>query len=282
MTIKFCLTCIFLCATCTINAQGSAVLVRADSLFSQGAYFEASVEYERVLFNNSHGEEIRHAIYQKIQCLKQERLFTQAIGFIRANLHDNMPDSTGYSLYYEQTLCTYLAGNKEDALAVIEQIKLLYPQHAADARLLLLQILSLNELGQWEKAGQAYNALLSRYGQGEPLLSPYKNLPHLKSKDRAQWLSTFIPGGGQFYAGKPLEALLTIAIQGAGIWFGIVSFQQHYYLGAWLAGAGLFGSFHMGGVRRSEVLVEQYNRKKTAQFNEKIKENVLKLVASQR
>ena len=281
MTTKFYLTCIFLCATCIINAQPSAALLRGDSLFRQGAYFEASVEYERVLFNNSAAQENQHAINQKIQCLKQERQFTQAINFIRANLHENMPDSTSYRLYYEQTLCTYLAGNFENALSVIEQIKLLHPSHAADAQLLLVQILSFNELQQWEKASGVYNALLSHYRHTDTVLSPYKNLPHLKSKDRAQWLSTFIPGGGQFYAGKPLEALVTLAIQGAGIWFGIVSFQQHYYLGAWLAGAGLFGSFHMGGVRRSEVLAEQYNRKKISQFNEKVREGLLKMLAEQ-
>ncbi|MBE7173821.1 MAG: hypothetical protein INR73_24825 [Williamsia sp.] len=278
MTIKSCLTCIFLCATCTIRAQSSA-LRQADSLFRQGAYFEASVGYERVLFEDNNPETALHAITQKIQCLKQQGLFTQAVNFIRTNLHENLPDSTGYRLYYEQTLCTYLAGNYENALSVVEQAKLLYPTRSEEPRLKLLQLLSLNELQRWEEAGHVYNAFVGRYGVADTALSPYKHLPHLKSKDKAQWLSTFIPGAGQIYAGKPLEALVTIGMQGAGIWFGIVSFQQHYYLAAWLAGAGLFGSFHMGGVRRSEVLVEQYNRKKITQFNEQVKSAVLKMMA---
>lgn len=279
MTIKFYLTCIFLCATCTIEAQSSTALLQADSLFRRGAYFEASIGYERVLFEGGNAANNLYAIHQKIQCLKQQGLFAQATAFIRANLQENVPDSTGYSLYYEQTLCTYLAGNYENALSVIEQTKLLYPRYAEEPRLMLLQVLSLNELQQWERARPLYNTLVSRYRQADTALSLYKNLPRLKSKDRAQWLSTFIPGGGQFYAGKPLEALVTIAMQGAGIWFGIVSFQQHYYLATWLAGAGLFGSFHMGGVRRSEVLVEQYNRKKIVQFNERVKEELLKMAS---
>lgn len=279
MTIKFCLTCIFLCATCTTKAQSSAALLQADSLFRRGAYFEASIGYERVLFEGSNAANNLYAIHQKIQCLKQQGLFAQATTFIRANMQENLPDSTGYGLYYEQSLCTYLAGNYENALSVIEQTKLLHPRYAEEPRLMLLQVLSLNELQQWEKASSVYNTLVKRYRQIDTTLNPYKNLPHLKSKDRAQWLSTFIPGGGQFYAGKPLEALVTIAMQGAGIWFGVISFQQHYYLSTWLAGAGLFGSFHMGGVRRSEVLVEQYNRKKIVQFNERVKEELLKMVS---
>jgi hypothetical protein len=42
-----------------------------------------------------------------------------------------------------------------------------------------------------------------------------------------------------------------------------------------LVGAALFGAFHMGGVRRSEVLVQRYNRKKMVDFNEKVRAQLL-------
>ena len=106
----------------------------------------------------------------------------------------------------------------------------------------------------------------------------YEQLPHFKSVTKAQWLSTFIPGGGQFYAGRPGEALFSILVQTAGIWFAVVSFQQHYYISAWLIGAAVFGAFHMGGVRRSEVLIRQYNRKKMLDFNARVREQLLRLI----
>lgn len=250
----------------------------ADSLFQQHAYFEASVEYERVLFSNSDAEQTMHAVQQKIQCLKQQRQFAQAIRFIQSNRNERLPDSVNYQLYYEQILCAYLAGDYENALSIVEQVKFSYPVYKNDTKLMLLQILSLNELQQWKQAGQVYNSLIASKQPADTMQSPYRNLPHLKNKDKAQWLSTFIPGGGQFYAGKHVEGLAAVVIQGAGIYFGITSFQQHYYVAAWLVGAGLFGSFHMGGVRRSETLVEQYNQKKMAEFNSKVKEQLLKVM----
>lgn len=277
MTTRFYLTCIFLCAVYTINAQ-PAVLHDADSLFQQHKYFEASIAYERILFSDSNAEQTLYAVKQKIQCLKQQRLFTQAITFIQASRNERLPDSVNYRLYYEQTLCAYLAGNFENALSVVEQVRFSYPAYKDDPKLLLLQILSLNELQQWTQASQVYNSLIILKHPTDTLQSPYLNLPHLKNKDKAQWLSTFIPGGGQVYAGKPLEALVSIIAQGAGIYFGIVSFQQHYYIATWLAGAGLFGSFHLGGVRRSETLVEQYNHKKMVEFNGKVREQLLKVM----
>jgi TM2 domain-containing membrane protein YozV len=97
----------------------------------------------------------------------------------------------------------------------------------------------------------------------------------LKSEDRAGWLATFIPGAGHFYAGKTWEGLASIAIQGLGVYYGVISWQDQYYLSAWLIGGGMAGSFHLGGVRRAQELVRMYNRKKTREFNEKVKEALL-------
>ena len=279
MTTKFYLTCIFLCATCIINAQPSAALLRADSLFSRGAYFEASVAYERVLFNKSHTEEDR-AINQKIQCLKQQGQFAQAIQFIRANLHENGPDSLEYRLYYEQALCTYLAGNFENALSVAEQIKLLYPSHAAEAKLLLLQLLSLNELQQWKQASQVYNALLSRYQPTDSALSPYTNLPRLKSKDRAQWLSTLFRAADSFMPANPGSA-------GDHSNTGSRHVVWHCKLSAALlpgclaGGCGLIWFISHGWGKAFGGIDRAIQSKKAVEFNKKIKEAVLKIVAAQ-
>ncbi len=277
MTTRSFLTCIFLCAASTIKAQVADPLPYADSLFQHRAWYEASIAYERALFLNTGEASKRYAVDRKIQCLKQLHEWAQAITFIKANLNETLPDSVSFRLYYEEILCAYLGGNYENALSVIEQVKFSYAQYQADKRLMLFRILSLNELERWSEAASVYKQLMLQQNM-DTAASPYLALPHLKSKDRAQWLSTFIPGGGQFYAGKPLEAIVSIVAQGAGIYFGVISFQQHYYVAAWLVGAGLFGSFHMGGVRRSEVLVDQYNRKKIAAFNLKVKEELLKLM----
>lgn len=271
-TTKYYLTCIFLCGICITNA-GAQTKETADSLFAAGRYFEASIGYERVIFAAESPERAWYATLQKIQCLKQQGLFAQAESYARANVNSFGTDSLKYRLQYEQVINSFLAGNYETAASTSEVLLLSHPEHAFDRNLVITRILALNQLQQWDKA----SALAKQYNSELGLHSDlYAVLPKLKSKDKAQWLSTFIPGGGQFYAGKPLEAMVTILIQGAGIYFGVTSFLDHSYLSAWLVGAGLFGSFHMGGVRRSEALVEQYNQRKAAEFNGKIKVELLK------
>lgn len=269
------MTCTFLCAIYTINAQDIKLLTEADSLFSVQRYFEASVAYERILFSGSNINDRYYAINRKTQCLKQQRLFDQAVNFLKPYLTETLPDSARYQLFTEQIVCDYLAGNYENAVSAVEQINIEFSSRKPDAKLLLIEILSLNKLQRWNRAAEVYAAFFS---EGKPATyeNPYVHLPRLKSVNKAQWLSTFIPGAGQLYAGKPLEAFVSIIIQGAGLYYGITSFLDHYYLSAWLAGAGLFGSFHMGGVRRSEVLVNQYNQKQADAFNRHVEELLLK------
>ena len=270
------MTCTFLCAICTIKAQNIKLFTEADSLFSVQRYFEASVAYERILFSGSNEGDRYYAIIRKTQCLKQQRLFDQAINFLKPYLTETLPDSARYQLFTEQVVCAYLSGNYENAVSAIEQANIQFSSRKPDAKLLLIKVLSLNKLQQWNKAEKAYISFFNAGNDAANYENPYLKLPRLKSVNKAQWLSTFIPGAGQLYAGKPLEALVSIIIQGAGLYYGITSFLDHYYLSAWLAGAGLFGSFHMGGVRRSEVLVNQYNQKQADAFNRHVEELLLK------
>lgn len=270
MTTRFYLTCTFLCATCLSKAQNlspeDGLLRQADSLLSQSEFFEASIAYERVLFGNRDVYDNYRAAIGKTQCLKQQKRFGPAVTFLNEQLSAPYPDSLLYRLGYERVLCQYLAGQFENALSGLEQLQYLHPQQPTPRLLSVVRILSLNELQRWPEAAAAYRALAVQQGL-DTTRTPYDRLPKLKSEKKAQTLSTFIPGGGQFYAGKPGEALLSILVQGAGLYFGITSFLQGYYISAWGIGAGLFGSFHMGGVRRAETLVKQHNRRTTEEFN---------------
>jgi len=258
-----------------IKAQPAALLTQADSLARAGAYFEASVAYERVLFAAVDTDLSYRAALGKTQCLKRQQLFGPAVTFLNGQLTAPYPDSLRYQLRYEQVLCLYLAGQFENTLAGLRQLAYLHPTRQRPPVLHLIEVLSLNELQRWPEAAQSYRTYLNTLGIDTTSDDPYRHLPRLKSEKKAQWLSTFIPGAGHVYAGKPAEALLSLGMQAAGLYFGITSFLQAYYISAWGIGAALFGSFHMGGVRRAEVLVQQHNRKKIRSFNERIRGDLL-------
>ncbi len=279
MIIKYCLICISLCAISSIDAQ-DADIATADSLFNAQQYFESSISYERVLFQNNANWQVNYqCVTGKLNCLKKQCKFKEAVTFIGDYLNQGMPDSILPKLLYEQALCSYLAKNYENTVSLNDQVSNTYPHYPGIPNLRLLKILSLDELQHWDEAKTNYAAFVKDYYKGlAPLPNLYEKFPHLKSENKAQWLSTLIPGAGQIYAGKPLEGLASITIQGVAIYFAIISWEEKYYISAWLGGVGIFGSFHSGGVRRAEYLVKEYNAKKIQGFNAAIKGQLVKIL----
>ncbi len=288
MIIRSFLTCISLCAIFLTEAQdtlsAAAFRRQAEDLYQAGQYFQAAIAWERVLFESTDPQLQLTAVLGKTECLKQQAAFDAAVAFLEGWQAYPFPDSALARVHSQQVLCTYLGGHFENVLSLVDRWSYVHAGASPDPWLVVLKILSLNELQRWKEAGETYRALLAA-GQlvspspGLPTPDLYAEIPRLKSVSKAQALSTFIPGAGQFYAGRPGEALFSIFVQAAGIYIAVVSFNQGYYVSAWLIGAALFGAFHMGGVRRAEVLVEQYNRKKILAFNEKLKAQLLALLA---
>jgi TM2 domain-containing membrane protein YozV len=292
MIIRYYLTCISLCATFLTEAQTGSIAPRrqadtissdgfirqAETLYDAGRYFEASIAWERVLFDNNNPQYQMTAVMGKTQCLKQQGLFDPAVTFLEGWQSFPFPDSDLVRIHHQLVLCTYLGGHFENTISLVDRWPYEHSGKAPEPLLVILKILSLKELQRWKEAGDAYRVFIGARQPAASLPDLYAQLPHLKSVNKAIALATFIPGGGQFYAGHPGEAIFSILVQTAGIWFAIVSFEQHYYISAWLVGAALFGAFHMGGVRRSEVLVQRYNRKKILDFNEKVKAQLLSIL----
>jgi TM2 domain-containing membrane protein YozV len=290
MIIRSFLTCISLCAIFLTEAQDtlSTAVFRqqAEDLYRAGQYFQAGIAWERVLFEDKDPQIQLAAVLGKTECLKQQSAFDAAVAFLESWQAYPFPDSGLVRVHSQQVLCTYLGGHFENVISLVDRWPYEHAGAAPESWLVILKILSLNELQRWKEAGEAYRGLVttslavsSSSGLSGTLPDLYAQLPRLKSVSKAQALSTFIPGAGQFYAGRPGEALFSIFVQAAGIYIAVVSFDQGYYVSAWLIGAALFGAFHMGGVRRAEVLVEQYNRKKILAFNEKLKAQLLALLS---
>lgn len=280
MIIKYCLTCIFLCAIFLTKAQ-DGVTTQADSLLKTGDYFGASIEYERVLFvGTADWKTVYACITGKLNCLKKLEKFKEAVAFVGDYLNTSLPDTIVCKLLYEQALCSYLAKNYENTVSLSTQIENSYPAFNGIPVLNMLKIFSLNELNKWAEAKSEYTRLILKYNTegASPPTDLYATLPKLKSEKKAQWLSTLIPGGGQLYAGKPLESLASIMIQGAGVYYAIISWNSGYYISAWL-GVGIFGSFHNGGVRRAEALVQQYNASKIKEFNYSVQKQLLQIMS---
>lgn len=275
MKIKFYLICTFLCVICLTKVQSQNRLDSAKLYENIQHFINASVAYERILFERSSQNEVDIAIVNKIECLKKQHLFIDATHFIKQNLHQIVSDSLKYKVYEQWILCTYLTNHFEEGISLIEQAKIYFPNNVNANWLNFFKVLFLNEQNNWNEAKIVYKEWLLQKSSDTTSINIYNNIPHLKNEKKAKWLATLLPGSGMLYANNFSEAAASVLLQGLGLYYGYISFIDKYYLSTWLVGLGVYGSFYMGGVRRTEALVKNYNKKLSSQFNDKLKKKLL-------
>lgn len=273
MKIKFYLICISLCVTCLIKAQ--SFLDSAKWYENQQLYTNASVCYERVLFEPKSQQDLETATILKVECLKKESRFLDAIHFIKINLQQISSDSIKNKLYEQWILNCYLTNQLDEGLSLIEQTKSYFPNSANTKWLGLLKILFLNEQNNWKEAKTIHHKWVLEENLDTAALTIYDNIPHLKSEKKAKALATFLPGSGLLYVNHFGEAVSSVLLQAMFLYYGYASFLDKYYLSTWLTGLGIYTSFYSGSIRRTEALVKQHNKKMALQFNQNLKKDLL-------
>ncbi len=273
-TIKFFFSFIFLCG---ISLSSRAIGLKGDSLYASGQYFEASIEYERMIFNAESQAFLYYNKYKKSLCYKQLKNFDRALAELQPMYFSNSDDSLYQYVCYEQSLCFYLNGEPMKALWKIDE----YFHRSADTatyRLFMpVRILCLNETLQWNEAQECFllyiqmqNFTSEKEAEMQQIVNNLykkKNLPHIMSIKKAENWSRFIPGSGQIYAGKTGEGIVNFLINASVLAFSAHQAYNGFFITGYLAGLGFFNKTYHGGIKRSGILASQKNTELIVDFN---------------
>lgn len=257
----------------------------ADQLYAQGYYAAASLEYERVVFEQPGNETIIClALLRKTECLKKEEKFEQ-IGSLLSRLDDfSLSDSIRQEIYFQKALGYFIADKFEQAEKNILPVFNLEPYHnETRVSSALLYTFSLHEQGKWMQA----HAFLRRWIQTEQQvkLPEQENilqaldslydpdaLPRLKSIRKAKTLSLIFPGAGQAYNGNFGKGFVNLLLVSGSAGFCAYNILASNYVTAATAGVYLFLYFYFGGANQSNWLVPEKNYKKKKTYNEGLKQ----------
>lgn len=270
--------CKFLCVPFLINAQGNT-LGYPDSLRDLHQYRRAAVEYERIIFLHPETESAARAALGKADCEKMLGLYDQAAtGLEQVNMLSVSDPGLRYRILFEGMVTAYLAHDPSRAYGKQAMILHFFPDSAGSRDLMLLGILSLNEMHRWHQADTAYQRYMARWGGGYAAASsPYRHIPRLKDPDKAERLSAYLPftGAGLFYAGDVKEGLLNMALQVGFIAFGTYSVLMERYITGVLIGVGGYAAFYHGGVRRARRVAELRNARESLRFNTLVRDGLM-------
>ena len=264
----FCLTCTFLCATPLTDAKASerGLMHKADSLFGIGMYFEASIAYERVIYQSASPVERVRANLGKAEALKQISDFSKARNDLRRSLVFRGDDSLRLEVLYQMAFCAYMDHASGDAYISLMQLRQSFGP-VRQQRIYLLEGLLLADLGRWEDLREHLQTWLMDFEADslvyQHTMQAYDGILEEgllradRDPEKARLWSTFVPGAGQLYAGEPGWGVLNAFSQLASLaGFGILAYNGFYVASA-VVGLGAFQAFYFGGIKQAGELTSQ-------------------------
>ncbi|MEI6574687.1 MAG: hypothetical protein WCO63_00750 [Bacteroidota bacterium] len=273
---------IFLCVPYSIRAEDAQR--KADSLYRAGAYYEASLEYERSYFLASDPAQRCLALLEKAECLKQIGEYSKAAARLREVPHFGVSDSLFSRLAYQIALCDYLAGDFQAARAALTENDLSFINKGDSQNACLLKVLIWNELHQYDSAQltaiQYVRNTISnaeeaaKYETSLNYLYKPRRIPKIRNAESAVWMSRFIPGLGQTWLGYPGEGSISFLLNASALGLGIYGIISGYPITGYFLGASFLQKFYFGGLNRTEYLAGRRNYAVTKAFNDSVRKGL--------
>lgn len=250
----------------------------AEQLFESGDYQAARLEYKRLLFHRPDTEfrdiadyRVAQSYYYQNQPERAEHLFRE---FLTA--HPNSPfrfrsqlmigqlhfDAGAYSL--ARTTLFELLHSSEDTkvTAAAHYLRGWCYVHTTDWDKAIAELRRVDTF-------QTDTPSEKNARQLADILFEKTPLPH-KSPQIAGWLSTFVPGSGQFYVGRVKEGVLAAALSGTFIYLIADAIRERRYVDC--AGISLVGwQFYWGNRVEAQRFAAEYNSQRELELIETLK-----------
>ncbi len=250
---------------------------KANDLFAERKFFEASIEYERAIYNQPETEILRIARLKKALCYRQLSRYNDALDALnRINLF-NVHDTLVTKVLYEKAFNLYLNQQPQEALWNIERMQAEKMPAGQYRTILPLKIIILNYNREWQEATQTFSEWIlslpltdskkQQWVDSMAILYEEENLPKNYSEETASNLSRFIPGTGQWYAGHFWEGAASFLINASVLGFGVHQIWYGYYFTGYVAGLGIFYRTYFGGMERAGNLAKIEKENEMIRFN---------------
>lgn len=284
----FCLTCIFLCESFTLElrAQRSDSLLQAEAhqLMLQQNYFEAAIAFERIWFFSADPQTRMQANLNRAQALKQMNEFAKARRDLQRSAHLQQFPDLHQQVLYEMAFCDYMSGHYGSSAGLLRQREHFYPHTASQPESLLLFALAALRMEDWPLAQEKTLEMIMVADWDAQLTDSLLQLtmdvfcqcavPVQLSVSKAERWSTFVPGAGQLYAGYPGKAMINAGSQLVSL--GIAGFMgfNDLYISGFVLGLGMFQSFYFGGIRQAGYLAGQQNLQMMSEYKDYLQKYV--------
>lgn len=275
---RICALGICLVLPLSVRAEDPALKLAA-GLLEIGNYDEAITEYKRFICFNSGDERVSDAYSQIGIAYRNQAQWERALDAFRKSF-GTAPNDTLRDERRVHIGMVLIAGQDYGA-AEFELLRVFMFSQDPSVRRKAAFFLGVCHVYtfKWEEARKAFAQYFDSYHmlqheQVDSLLAP-AHYPKHKSPDLAKWLSTFVPGSGQIYAGNFSSGLNALGINlGMGYLLARSLLEQRYQ-DAFIAYLSLFWRYYSGNRYNAERMARECNE----QWNRRYSRQVLDLIS---
>ncbi len=255
---------LLLLAAISLGAK-DPVLELADKFFDSRFYDEAITEYERYIHFDSPEKDISYAYYKIGLSYRNMHALKKSTDALEASAQTAPSDSSRDERKIDIAVNNIARGRYSEAKFLL--LKLLSFSKNPETRRKSALFLGITNLYtfQWESAKDAFETYFEEGGNTkfartiDSLLSRAEKLNY-KSPTTARWLSTFIPGAGQIYAGNAGDGIDAMVLNGSIIYFIVYKLLKEEYGNAYIIYFFLFRRYYFGNIYHAGKEAIGYNR----------------------
>jgi len=262
------------CLSSAVQSKAIEPHTLADSLYAVGDYQPAITEYKRHLFFHQRDSKAAEIYYRIGLCFRNIQNWEKAVTAIRKAIDLSADDSLRVQYKMSLGIVHISSGDYSSAEMILLRPALFSKQQSVRTRASFFLALTYIYKNKWKEAKEYMEktVLLSDSTTPEQLWQVLEKAVNIKYKSpsKAKWLSTFVPGLGQIYAGKPLQALNAMAINGATGYLLYHSIATHFSFIELIGNVTLFHRYWSGNRSRAFEYASQDKIKKDAQLQDEI------------
>ena len=233
-------------------------LAFADKQLESQNYHTAVKEYQRVLFFNS--ERYGDYVYQRLaDCYFNSSQLSKAAKYYNLAYFVTDNDSLKNEILFKETTCYLLEKNFNYALIELLSLTDSLPEYFYNKQQFYLGV-SYFGLEDFKLAQECFlnsidSSHISAKQEIEAIFTGRKNLYRPNPK-AALYMSLFLPGLGQFYAGDIKNGINSLALTGALFWLGMRTARQYAAIDAFMAVFPWFLRYYQGGYNHAQQIAE--------------------------
>jgi TM2 domain-containing membrane protein YozV len=252
-------------ASFSIVALGNEPSGFADDLFGEGDYFRAIGEYKRLCFFAVDAESALHFQFRIGECWQRLRDYGTAKEYYdRILLQSGVSGELEKKAAIGSAVCLLNMGDMDYARIILQDLRAGGYEH--DSLNFLIGVSYLKD-GAWDEAEHEFAKIRARdlRKRADEFLNDISP-DNFKSPRTALLLSSFIPGAGQIYAGRPFKGIISFSLNLSLGYLTYKAYAEDRKLDGFLIIYFGLQRFYFGNLRQA--------RQYTAEYNQRVRERI--------